>query len=182
MPGKIPAFVLDNARGIAVIPSELKGGFIFGAELGSGVVVRRLADGSWSPPALISLAGGSSGLQIGGEARDLVLVFNSDRTMSNIENGKLTLGGDVSIAAGPVGQDVGVTTETPEVYSYVRSHGAFIGATVGGSVLSLDYDANRALYGVTDPLGMMPVSVPEPARRFSCAVASATGAPAKVCG
>lgn len=99
MPGKIPASVLDNAKGIAVIPGELKGGFIFGGELGGGVLVSRLPDGSWSPPAFISVAGGSFGLQIGGETRDIVLVFNTARSMDFIENGKVNLGGDASVAA-----------------------------------------------------------------------------------
>jgi lipid-binding SYLF domain-containing protein len=93
MPGRIPTHVLDNAKGIAVIPGELKAGFIFGAELGRGVLVSRLPDGNWSPPALISLAGASFGLQIGGEARDIVLIFNTARSMDYIENGRIKLGG-----------------------------------------------------------------------------------------
>jgi SH3 domain-containing YSC84-like protein 1 len=87
MPGRIPAYVLDNAKGIAVIRGELRAGFIFGAELGAGVLVSRLPDGSWSPPALISLAGASFGLQIGGEARDIVLIFNTITSMDYIESG-----------------------------------------------------------------------------------------------
>ena len=181
MPGRIPAYVLENAKGIAVIPGELKAGFIFGGELGGGVLVSRLPDGSWSPPAFISVAGASFGLQIGGEARDIVLVFNTVRSMDFIENGRVKLGGDASVTAGPVGADAGVTTDIPEIYSYVRSVGAFIGATVEGSVLSFDFDANRDLYGISDPLKMQARAIPEPARRFSCVVARATGAPSKLC-
>jgi len=183
MPGMIPAFVLHNAKGIAVIPGEVKAGFIFGGELGGGVLVSRLPDGSWSPPAFISVAGGSFGLQIGGEVRDIVLVFNTNSSMANIENGRINLGGDVSVAAGPAGADMGVTaTNIPQVYSYVRSAGAFIGATVAGSVLSFDFNSNRDLYGTSDPLRMQARGIPAPALRFTCAVTRATGARSRVCG
>ena len=181
MPGMIPSPILDNAKGIAVIPGELKAGFVFGAELGGGVLVSRLPDGSWSPPAFISIAGASFGFQIGGEARDIVLVFNTARSMDFIENGRIKLGGDASVAAGPVGGGFAITTDIPEVYSYVRSVGAFIGVTVEGSVLSFDFDSNRDLYGMPDPLRGQARVIPEPARRFSCVVARGTGAPAKAC-
>ncbi len=180
--GEIPAPVLTNARGIAIIPGEVRAGFIFGGELGQGVLVTRTPDGSWSPPAFISVAGGSFGLQIGGEARDIVLVFNTARSVDFIENGRLKLGGDASVTAGPVGAGFAITSDIPEVYSYVRSFGAFIGATVAGSVLSFDFDANRDFYGVSDPLKMQARAIPEPARRFECTVARATGAPSKACG
>ncbi len=182
MPGKIPAFVLDNAQGIAVIPGEVKAGFIFGGELGGGVLVSRLPDGTWSPPAFISVTGASFGFQIGGETRDVVLVFNSHRSTDLIENGTINLGGDVSVAAGPVGAEAGVATATPEVFSYVSSFGAFVGATVQGTVLSFDLDANRNVYGVADPLRMEARAIPGPAQRFSCAVDSITDAPKKFCG
>ncbi len=179
--GQIPAPVLTNAKGIAIIPGEVKAGFIFGGELGQGVLVRRASHGGWSPPAFISVAGGSFGLQIGGEARDIVLVFNTERSMDFIENGRLNLGGDASVTAGPVGGDFAVTSDIPEVYSYVRSFGAFLGATVNGSVLSFDFDANRNFYGVSDPLRMQAKAIPEPARRLDCTVAGATGASLRVC-
>ncbi len=183
MPAGIPAYVLDHAKGIAVIPGELKAGFIFGGEVGGGVIVSRLPNGSWSPPAFISVAGASFGLQIGGEARDIVLIFNTARSIDFIENGRINLGGDASVTAGPVGADAGVTTDIPEVYSYVRSFGAFIGAMAEGSVLSFDFDANRDLYGIDDPLRMKvkASAIPPAARSFSCAVTGATGAPAKQC-
>jgi len=183
MPAKIPAYVLDHAKGIAVIPGELKAGFVFGGEAGGGVIVSRLPNGSWSPPAFFSLAGASFGFQIGGEVRDIVLIFNTARSMDFIENGRIQLGGDASVTAGPVGADAGVTTDLPEIYSYVRSAGAFIGATVQGSVLSFDFNANRDLYGIDDPLRMKVKAraIPQPAHRFTCAIARATGAPAKNC-
>lgn len=177
----IPASVLDNAKGIAIIPGEIKAGFIFGGEAGQGVVLSRAAKGSWSPPAFITVAGGSFGLQIGGEARDIVLVFNTPGSIDRIENGRLDLGGDVSVAAGPIGGGVDVSTNTPEIYSYIRSFGAFAGATVQGSVLAFDYDANRDFYGVSDPLRLQARAVPEPARRLTCDLSRATGASTRVC-
>jgi len=181
--GQIPAPVLANARGIAIIPGELKAGFIFGGELGQGVLMTRSPKGSWSPPAFISVAGGSFGLQIGGEARDIVLVFNTVRSMDYIENGRIKLGGDVAVTAGPVGANAGVTTDMPEIYAYIKSAGAFIGATVEGSVLSFDFNSNRDFYGIPDPLRMeiKVKEIPEPARRFSCAVARYTGTSTKFC-
>jgi lipid-binding SYLF domain-containing protein len=182
LPGMIPAPVLKHAQGIAIIPGALKAGFIFGGELGSGVLVRRLQGGSWSPPAMISLVGGTFGLQIGGEVRNIVLILNSRRSVDYIENGTLNLGGDVGVVAGPVGGDFGVgTAVAPDVYAYVSSFGAFAGATVEGSSLSMDWGANRDLYGVSDPLRLRLASVPGPVRNFSCALASVTGSRAKFC-
>ncbi len=179
---RIPGPVLANAQGIAIIPGEVKAGFIFGGEVGQGVLVARTPNGSWSPPAFITIAGGSFGFQIGGEARDIVLILNSPRSVQLVENGRLDLGGDVSVAAGPIGGGVGITSETPEAYAYVNSFGAFIGATVQGSVLSPDFNANQNLYGVSDPLTMEARVVPEPARKFDCMLSSATGVPAETCG
>ncbi len=178
----IPAPVLADARGIAIIPGEVKAGFIFGGEAGQGVLVARTPDGTWSPPAFITVAGGSFGLQIGAEARDVVLVLNSPRSVQMIENGRLDLGGDVSVAAGPIGTGVAVTTETPDAYAYVNSAGAFIGATVQGSVLSFDFSANQNFYGVSDPLNMQARAIPDPAKKFDCMLSGATGIPAETCG
>ena len=119
MPGRIPAYVLENAKGIAVIPGELKGGFVFGGEAGGGVVVSRLPDGSWSSPALISLAGASFGLQIGGEAGILSWFSTPPGAWILLRTEGSKLGGDASVTAGPVGADAGVTTDVPEIYSYV---------------------------------------------------------------
>jgi lipid-binding SYLF domain-containing protein len=137
MPGRIPAYVPDNAKGIAVIPGEPKAALIFGGELVGGVIVSRLPDRSWSSPALISPAGMRFGLQVGGEARDIMLVFNTARSMDFIESGRIKLGADASVAAGPVGAGTGVTTDIPEVYAYVRSLGAFIGVSLEGGCCRL---------------------------------------------
>ena len=145
-------------------------------------MVSRLPDGSWSPPAFVSLGGASFGFQIGVEVRDYVLVFNTARSVEYMENGRLELGGDASVAAGPVGGNVEVSTDLPEVYSYRNSFGAFIGATVEGSLLSFDFESNRDLYGTADPLKMEAKGIPGPALRFSCEVAKSTGGPAGDCG
>ncbi len=179
--GMIPASVLDGAQGIAIIPGEVKAGFIFGGELGRGVLVTRDQKGTWSPPAFISVAGVSFGLQIGGEARDIVLVLNTPMSVAAIENGTLNLGGDVLVVAGPAGGGVAVATPVPAVYSYVRSFGAFIGATVEGAALSLDVGANRDFYGVSDPLRVTARGIPEPARRLTCSLSRATGSRSKFC-
>jgi lipid-binding SYLF domain-containing protein len=181
MPEKIPPGILENAKGIAVIPGQFRVGFIYGVELGGGVLVARLPDGSWSLPAFTTLAGASFGLQIGGEARDIFLVFNSTKSMDNIESGWTRLGAGISVAAGPVGKNVAAATDSHDVFSYISSAGAYVGATVEGSILSFDFDSNRDLYGVADPLKMQVERVPEQAAVFSCAVSKTTGAPADVC-
>ena len=177
----IPAPVLKGAQGIVIIPGEVKAGFIFGGEVGQGVLVTRNAKGIWSPPAFISVAGVSFGLQIGGEARDIVLVLNTPMSVAAIENGTLNLGGDVSVVAGPAGGGVAAAAPVPAVYSYIRSSGAFIGATVQGAALSLDTGANRDFYGVPDPLRMAAGAIPQPAKRLTCSLSRATGSRSRSC-
>jgi lipid-binding SYLF domain-containing protein len=182
MPALIPPYVLRNARGIAVIPGVLKAGFIFGGELGGGVMVTRLADGRWSAPSFISLAGASFGFQLGGEVRNIVLIFNTDQAVAAAESGNLKLGVGASVTAGPMGAALGANTVMPAVYSYVSSAGAFVGATVQGAVLSIDYAANSDLYGSANPLRMEASAAPGAARSFVCVIARATGSPTRVCG
>lgn len=182
MPAMIPRYVLRHALGIAVIPGVLKAGFVFGGEIGGGIMVARLPDRSWSAPSFISLAGASFGFQIGGEVRNIVLIFNTPQAVRAAENGNLKLGAGASVTAGPMGAGFGANTVMPAVYSYVSSAGAFVGATVQGSVLSIDYGANRDLYGMADPLSISATAAPGPARNFVCVVARATGASTRVCG
>ena len=179
--GRISPAVLANAQGIAIIPGAVKAGFIFGGELGQGILVRRTPNGSWSPPAFISVAGGTFGPQIGVAASDIVLVFNTARSVEYIENGRLKLGGDASVTAGLVGADLDVTTDIADVYSYTRSAGAFIGAVLEGAVLTFDSGMNSNFYGVSDPLKMQAREIPEPARRLDCTVARATNSSSEYC-
>ena len=181
MPAIIPPYVLQHAQGIAVIPGVLKAGFIFGGELGKGIMVARLPNGGWSAPSFISLAGASFGFQIGGEIRNVVLIFNTPEAVAAAASGNLKLGVGASVTAGPVGAGIGANTEMPAVYSYVSSAGAFIGATVKGSVLSTDYDANSNVYGMANPLSMSARAAPGLARNFVCVISRSTGAPTRVC-
>lgn len=146
----IPRDLLRHARAIAVIPNVIKAGFIFGGRHGNGLLSVRSADGTWSNPTFISLTGGSVGFQAGVSSTDVVLVFRTQRGVDGIVNGKFTLGADAAAAAGPVGRNAQASTDAQlkaEIYSYSRSRGLFAGVALDGSALTIDYDANAAVYG-----------------------------------
>lgn len=145
----IPSALLRQAYGIAVIPSVFKIGFIGGVQRGKGVLSVRTPGGKWSDPAFITLTGGSIGFQAGVSSTDIILVFKSQRSVDRIANGQFSLGGDASVAAGPVGRSVGASTNldfNAEVYSYSRSRGLFGGVSVQGARLGIDQDANWLFY------------------------------------
>jgi lipid-binding SYLF domain-containing protein len=129
----------------------IKGGFIFGVNYGRGVLLFRRPDRTWSAPVMVTMGGGSVGLQAGVQAADIVLVFATPRSLQGMLNGqKVTLGADASIAAGPVGRTANAGTDArlgAEIYSYARSRGLFLGVSLGGSDLSVDNNANAQLYG-----------------------------------
>ncbi len=105
---------------------------------------------SWSDPAFITLTGGSLGFQAGVQSIDLVLIFKSRETLEKIGNGSFTLGGDISVTAGPVGRNSSASTDyklEAEVYSYSRSKGLFAGISLSGSALDVDSKSNEAFYG-----------------------------------
>lgn len=142
--------LLSRAYAVAVIPHVIKVGFGFGARRGKGILVVRQEDGSWSNPAFITLTGGSFGFQIGAQSTDIILVFKTRKSVEGIANGKLTLGADASIAAGPVGRHTGIATDLrfqAEVFSYARSRGLFAGVALEGAGVSMDRKANAAFYG-----------------------------------
>ncbi len=146
----IPPSLLSRAYAIAVIPDLVKVGFGLGARRGKGVLVVRRDDNTWSNPAFITMTGGSIGWQIGAQSSDIVLVFKSRKGVNNIQNGKLTLGANASIAAGPVGRNAEVSTDIRfevEVYSYSRSRGLFAGLALEGAGLTMDRRSNAAYYG-----------------------------------
>lgn len=146
----IPPALLSRAYGVAVVPHVIKIGFGLGARRGKGILVVRQDDGSWSNPAFITLTGGSFGFQIGAQSTDIILVFKTRKGVDGIASGKLTLGADASIAAGPVGRHTGVSTDITfksEVYSYSRSRGLFAGVALEGAGVSMDRSANAAFYG-----------------------------------
>lgn len=146
----IPPRLLSEAYGIAVIPDVLKAGFIVGGRYGEGVLSVRTADGTWSHPVFIDLAGASLGWQIGAASSDIILVFKSRRSVDEIINGQVTLGADATIAAGPVGRSASAATNLQleaEIYSYSRSRGLFAGIALEGGVITIDAEANWRYYG-----------------------------------
>jgi lipid-binding SYLF domain-containing protein len=146
----MPESLLRNAYGIAIIPDVIKVGFVVGGRRGRGVLLVRTASGAWSDPSFVTLTGGSVGWQIGAQSSDVILVFKSRKSVDNIVKGKFTLGADAAVAAGPVGRQAAAATDAEfkaEIYSYSRSRGLFAGVSLDGSVLEIDHDANRQLYG-----------------------------------
>jgi lipid-binding SYLF domain-containing protein len=144
----IPVQILEQARGIVVIPGLFRGGFMIGGRRGRGVISIRSPSGAWSNPAFVTLTGGSLGAQFGAEKADLVLVFGNERSIHNIQAGKFTLGGDASAIGGPMGRrTTGVMTGKAEVYAYMHSRGLFAGATFEGVRLDVDEDADDTFYG-----------------------------------
>ena len=149
----IPQYLLERAEAIVVIPSLVRGGFIVGGKHGKGVMsVRRRADGTstWSAPAFVNLSGGSIGWQIGAEAVDLVLLVMNKEGIEKLLEDKLTLGGNLSVAAGPVGRSADAATNVrldAQILAYSRAKGLFAGATFEGAVLHANDSANKAFYG-----------------------------------
>lgn len=149
----IPEEIFSSAKCIAVVPSMLKGGFIFGGEYGHGVASCRTAKG-WSAPAFFGVKGGSFGLQIGGQAVDLVMVIMNERGMRNLLTSKFELGADASIAAGPVGRHTQAGTDwqmQAQVLTYSRARGVFAGVTLKGGLIKQDRDDTRLFYGKMVP-------------------------------
>ena len=145
----IPEEVMGSAECVAVVPSMLKGGFIVGARYGRGVATCRTPKG-WSAPAFFSIKGGSFGLQIGGQAVDLVMLVMNQEGMRNLLNSKFKLGADASVAAGPVGRHAAADTDwklKAQVLSYSRARGAFAGLELNGAAIDQDKDSTREFYG-----------------------------------
>lgn len=153
----IPQDLLDRCACVAVIPGMKKGGFIFGANYGKGLVSCRTnsGEGPWSAPSMLLLEGGSFGLQIGAQSVDLVLVIMNLSGIDSLLNTKFTLGGDASVAAGPVGRTAAAETDvllSAQILAYSRARGLFGGLVIKGGVVRPDSDANHVLYGrATEP-------------------------------
>jgi len=153
VPENIPQEVIEKAECVIVFPTVLKAAFVVGASYGRGAMVCRTGEefrGPWGAPAMYALEGGSIGFQIGGEATDLVLLVMNHRGASSILESKVKLGGDASIAAGPVGRDAAANTDAfmrAEILSYSRSRGLFVGVSLEGSTLRPDDDASADVYG-----------------------------------
>jgi len=153
IPDDIPQDLLDKARCVIVLPSVLKAAFVVGGSYGRGTMVCRTGkdfSGPWGAPAMYALEGGSVGLQIGGEATDLVILVMNNRGASSLLHSKVKLGADASIAAGPKGRTASADTDAymrSELLGYSRARGAFAGISLEGTTLRPDEDANHRLYG-----------------------------------
>jgi SH3 domain-containing YSC84-like protein 1 len=145
----IPNEVMEHAKCVAVVPHMIKGGFVFGAEGGRGVVTCRTANG-WSAPAFFAITGGSFGLQIGVEGVDLVMIIQNDKGMQHLLSSKFQIGADASAAAGPVGRHASADTDwkmDAEILTYSRAKGAFAGLALKGASVRTDDDSTAAMYG-----------------------------------
>jgi len=148
---QIPSNILEKSEAIAIFPSVAKGGFLVGGQWGRGIItVRDATTGLWSAPAFLTLTGGSFGAQIGGTAVDLILVVMNRRGVEHLLSNEFKLGGEASVAVGPVGRAAEASTDVAlraEILSYSRSRGLFAGAAFSGSVIKADRDANQRYYG-----------------------------------
>jgi len=148
----VPRSIMENAEGIAVFPSLIKGGLVVGGQRGRGVLsVRNQKQGGWSSPAFLTITGGSIGAQFGAQAIDLVLVINNQRGLEQLVKNQFKIGADLAVTAGPVGRDASASTDIQlraQILSYSRARGLFAGVTLNGSTISQDRDANERFYGM----------------------------------
>jgi len=150
MKESIPQELLKVTQGIIVVPKLINAGFVLAGKRGKGIAMVKLEDGTWSDPVFVTITGGSVGFQAGIQSVDLVLIFKNRETLQDIGKGSFTLGGDISVTAGPVGRNSTASTDykmEAEVYSYSRSKGLFAGISLSGSAISVDTKANEAFYG-----------------------------------
>ena len=146
----IPKQLFQKTEGIIIIPGLINAGFVLGGKRGKGIAMIKNDDGTWSNPVFLTMTGGSLGFQAGIQSIDLVLIFLNKASLLNIGHSGFTLGGDISVAAGPVGRTSSAGTDlklTSEVYSYSRSKGLFAGFSVSGSALDIDQKADDSFYG-----------------------------------
>jgi lipid-binding SYLF domain-containing protein len=175
----IPPALLEGAYGVAVLPNVIKFGFIAGGRYGKGLLVVR-KNGNWSDPTFVTIAGGSVGYQIGAESTDIILVFKTKRGIEGVTKGKITLGADAAVAAGPVGRQAEASTDIElkaEIYSYSRSRGLFAGVAIAGSSIEMDDKANASFYGravTPDEIFSGVVKAPPSAQVFKAELAKAS--------
>ena len=181
----IPQDILDRAECIAVFPDVIKAGFIVGGRGGRGVATCRTT-GGWSSPAYFNLGGGSIGLQIGAQSTDFILLFMNKDGINSLLKSKFTLGGDASVAAGPVGRQAGAETDTrfnSQILSYSRSKGLFAGLELKGVSISIDEGDMRDVYGegisAKAVLQENKVNAPAPVRAFPDGLARYTARAAR---
>jgi lipid-binding SYLF domain-containing protein len=146
----IPNDLMNRAHAVAVIPHMMKGAFGVGGEYGKGLVSTRMENGRWSTPSFINISGGSFGFQLGVQATDLVLIFTDREGFKGLLEGKVKLGADAAVAAGPVGRNAQASTDVllkSPVLAYSRSKGLFAGIALDGAVVSINDSANEKVYG-----------------------------------
>ena len=163
---RIPDLLLSRAEGIVILPANVKVGLIFGARFGNGVMMVRNVDRSWSNPVFVSSGGGSWGFQAGGQVSDIVLVLTTRQSVEGITDGKLTLGADASVAAGPVGRTAMASTSVTfdaEVYAYSKSQGLFAGVSLEGNGIFIWKKANKRFYGDPSAATILASKTPPPA-------------------
>jgi lipid-binding SYLF domain-containing protein len=145
------AYVLNRAKGVAIFPSVVKAGLVIGGQYGEGLLLKKDSGNSWYGPSFVNIAGASWGLQIGAQSVALVLVITNDRGMEQFMKGdQFKLGGDIAIAAGPVGRQGSAATDInlkASIYSYSMSKGLFAGITLEGSEVEVDENANTVYWG-----------------------------------
>jgi SH3 domain-containing YSC84-like protein 1 len=169
MPDGIPKDLLDKAECVVVLPSVKKFAVGFGGSYGRGVMTCRSGahyTGPWSEPLMMSLQGGSWGLQLGGTSTDFILLLMSPRSADSLLNNEIKLGADASAAAGPKGRTLEASTDAAlrsEILSYSRARGLFAGVSLNGATLHVDEDANKALYG-RDVKSKSVITVPGPGK------------------
>ncbi len=166
----IPKELIDKAQAIAVFPSVLKAAFIFGGTEGKGVISRRTATG-WSTPAFFNLGGGSFGAQIGADKTDYVLLVMNDKGLSGLLSDKFQIGGELGVAAGPIGRTASAATDAQlkaEILTYSRSKGLFAGVDLDGTAITPDNKLNEAFYGMKarDVLNGSVASIPSSVSTF----------------
>jgi len=148
--GGVPPSIMRKAQGLAVIPKVIRAAYGIGGQYGKGLVMVRRDTGEWSNPCFIRLAGGSLGLQIGVQEADILLVFKSREGVEDLTQGKVTLGADARVTAGPQSRSAEANTDLEfkeEIYSYSQSRGLFAGISVQGASLLIDEKANGIFYG-----------------------------------
>lgn len=142
--------LLARAKGVMVFPNLFKAGFILGGEGGSGVLLLKGSDGSWSSPAFFGMGSGSIGLQIGAQSSEVMFIIMTDGGLRKILNNSMKLGADLSVAVGPMGAGVEAATTVnlrQDIYAYSKAAGLYGGGTFEGSVLTPREEWNRAYYG-----------------------------------
>jgi lipid-binding SYLF domain-containing protein len=178
----IPREALARAHAVAVFPGVVKGAFLIGGTAGDGVATARRPDGSWSPPAVFRMAGGSLGLQIGAEVMDVVLLIMTPRGLQGLLSSEFTLGADMSAAAGPTGRRSELQTDlkfTTDIVTYSRTQGLFAGLSLSGASVRARDDWNHSLYGrgytVQEILTGTQLAIPQVAQGFIQTVSASAG-------